>query len=89
MIVTCHGRYHSLHHDDGKANFCLFLPLYDFLGGTLNPTVFKTHENLRKMGRCAFTSFDGVLSFNITRNSNLVFPVIRNIRYLMAMNGMS
>lgn len=43
--------YHSLHHDNGKANFCLFLPLYDFLGGTMNPTAFKTHENLRMKGR--------------------------------------
>lgn len=28
--------YHSLHHTEKNSNFCLFMPLYDLLGGTLN-----------------------------------------------------
>ncbi|XP_062192132.1 very-long-chain aldehyde decarbonylase GL1-1-like [Phragmites australis] len=28
--------YHSIHHTDKDSNFCLFMPLFDLLGGTLN-----------------------------------------------------
>lgn len=28
--------YHSLHHMERNSNFCLFMPLFDVLGGTLN-----------------------------------------------------
>ncbi|MCO5609607.1 hypothetical protein L7F22_063837 [Adiantum nelumboides] len=42
--------YHSLHHKTGDSNYCLFMPLYDYLGGTLNRTAFKSHESLRKKG---------------------------------------
>ena len=27
--------YHSLHHSRVHTNFCLFMPFYDFIGGTL------------------------------------------------------
>lgn len=43
--------YHSLHHMLGNVNYCLFVPFYDYLGGTLNPTAFKMHEELRKKGK--------------------------------------
>ncbi|KAH7444183.1 hypothetical protein KP509_02G068700 [Ceratopteris richardii] len=49
LLIT--PSYHSLHHDSGVCNFCLFMPLYDYLGGTLNTTPFKTHERIRKEGR--------------------------------------
>ncbi|CAN4086509.1 unnamed protein product [Withania somnifera] len=29
-------RYHSLYHQEMKTSFCLFMPLYDMLGNTLN-----------------------------------------------------
>jgi sterol desaturase/sphingolipid hydroxylase (fatty acid hydroxylase superfamily) len=29
-------RYLSLHHREKDSNFCLFMPLFDLLGGTLN-----------------------------------------------------
>ena len=29
-------RYHHLHHSDKDTNFCLFMPLFDALGNTLN-----------------------------------------------------
>ncbi|ONK81933.1 uncharacterized protein A4U43_C01F34410 [Asparagus officinalis] len=28
--------YHTLHHTDKNSNFCLFMPLFDALGGTIN-----------------------------------------------------
>ncbi|XP_039814351.1 very-long-chain aldehyde decarbonylase GL1-1-like [Panicum virgatum] len=28
--------YHTIHHTDKDSNFCLFMPLFDLLGGTLN-----------------------------------------------------
>ncbi|CAL5001849.1 unnamed protein product [Urochloa decumbens] len=28
--------YHTVHHTDKDCNFCLFMPLFDLLGGTLN-----------------------------------------------------
>ena len=30
------SRYHTIHHTDKDSNFCLFMPLFDLLGGTLN-----------------------------------------------------
>jgi len=30
-------RYHSLHHSEQNSNFCLFMPLYDYLHGTVDP----------------------------------------------------
>lgn len=49
LLIT--PSYHSLHHTNGDSNFCLFMPLYDYLGGTLNRTAFKTHEDIRRKGR--------------------------------------
>lgn len=43
--------YHSLHHTLETENFCLFMPLYDYLGGTLNKGAFKLHQELRSKGR--------------------------------------
>lgn len=41
-------RYHSLHHSDQNANFCLFMPLYDYLGGTVHPKTESLYKDLRK-----------------------------------------
>ena len=30
--------YHSLHHSKVHTNFCLFMPLYDYVYGTADPT---------------------------------------------------
>lgn len=29
-------RYHAIHHTKKEANFCLFMPLFDLLGGTID-----------------------------------------------------
>ena len=29
-------RYHTIHHTKEDANFCLFMPLFDLIGGTLD-----------------------------------------------------
>lgn len=43
--------YHSAHHSSMKANFCLFLPLYDHLGGTVDKSVYRIHADLRTKGQ--------------------------------------
>ncbi|KAH7331871.1 hypothetical protein KP509_20G054600 [Ceratopteris richardii] len=48
LLIT--PSYHSLHHSSGDSNYCLFMPFYDYLGGTLNPAAFKTHGRIRKEG---------------------------------------
>jgi len=38
--------YHSLHHTKYKYNFCLFCPLWDYLGGTVHPTSQTLHAHV-------------------------------------------
>ncbi|KAK3123542.1 hypothetical protein QOZ80_8AG0632500 [Eleusine coracana subsp. coracana] len=42
--------YHSIHHMDKDTNFCLFMPLFDALGGTMNN---KSWELQKKIGEGA------------------------------------
>ncbi|OIS97283.1 protein eceriferum 3 [Nicotiana attenuata] len=35
--------YHSLHHTEMGTNYCLFMPLFDALGNTLNPKSWEMH----------------------------------------------
>ncbi|XP_039120343.1 very-long-chain aldehyde decarbonylase GL1-1-like [Dioscorea cayenensis subsp. rotundata] len=39
--------YHSLHHTEKDTNFCLFMPLFDLLGGTLNKNSWDLHKKIR------------------------------------------
>ncbi|XP_062078543.1 very-long-chain aldehyde decarbonylase CER3 isoform X2 [Humulus lupulus] len=38
--------YHSLHHTEKETNFCLFMPLFDALGNTLNPSSWELHNKI-------------------------------------------
>ncbi|KAI9192834.1 hypothetical protein LWI28_028263 [Acer negundo] len=38
--------YHSLHHTEMDTNFCLFMPLFDALGNTLNSKSWQLHEKI-------------------------------------------
>ncbi|KZV29589.1 protein ECERIFERUM 3 [Dorcoceras hygrometricum] len=40
--------YHSLHHAEKSTNYCLFMPLFDALGNTLNKKSWETHKRNRK-----------------------------------------
>lgn len=40
-------RYHSIHHTDMKTNFCLFMPLYDILGKTINIRSWDLQKEIR------------------------------------------
>ncbi|XP_077238230.1 very-long-chain aldehyde decarbonylase CER3-like [Tasmannia lanceolata] len=42
LIYT--STYHSLHHTDLNTNFCLFMPIYDKLGNTLNEKSWQLHK---------------------------------------------
>uniref|UniRef100_A0A453KWB9 aldehyde oxygenase (deformylating) n=1 Tax=Aegilops tauschii subsp. strangulata TaxID=200361 RepID=A0A453KWB9_AEGTS len=39
--------YHTIHHTGKKANFCLFMPLFDRLGGTLDPESWELQRKNR------------------------------------------
>eukprot|EP00253_Pinus_taeda_P001261 PITA_01261 len=43
--------YHHVHHTKLDSNYCLFMPLYDYLGGTLNQEAFILHFNMRCKGQ--------------------------------------
>lgn len=55
MIVIkmwIHGcRYHSLHHSQVHTNFCLFMPMYDYWGGTQDPSSDALYRACRRGGR--------------------------------------
>jgi len=38
--------YHSLHHSKYKYNYCLFCPLWDYLGGTVHSTTESLHQEV-------------------------------------------
>ncbi|CAI5467766.1 unnamed protein product [Closterium sp. Yama58-4] len=40
--------FHSLHHTQVHTNFSLFMPIYDYLGGTWDPNSDALHEASRK-----------------------------------------
>eukprot|EP00475_Leptophrys_vorax_P026173 TRINITY_DN3676_c0_g3_i1.p1 TRINITY_DN3676_c0_g3~~TRINITY_DN3676_c0_g3_i1.p1 ORF type:complete len:502 (-),score=20.72 TRINITY_DN3676_c0_g3_i1:400-1869(-) len=40
--------YHSVHHSHVRSNYCLFMPLYDYIGGTVDPTTDAVHKEARK-----------------------------------------
>ncbi|KAF8392960.1 hypothetical protein HHK36_021200 [Tetracentron sinense] len=43
--------YHSLHHTEMRTNFCLFMPLYDALGKTLNSKSWELHREISASGK--------------------------------------
>ncbi|KAJ7562834.1 hypothetical protein O6H91_03G085900 [Diphasiastrum complanatum] len=49
--------YHSLHHTDCNSNFCLFMPIYDYLGGTVNKRTRSLYLSLRKGNKNAVPDF--------------------------------
>ncbi|CAM6110926.1 unnamed protein product [Calypogeia fissa] len=40
--------YHSLHHSQVHTNFALFMPLYDYLGGTVDKNSNSLYQTVRK-----------------------------------------
>jgi sterol desaturase/sphingolipid hydroxylase (fatty acid hydroxylase superfamily) len=40
-------RYHTIHHTGKASNFCLFMPLFDRLGGTLDAASWELQEKNR------------------------------------------
>ncbi|KAL7193695.1 hypothetical protein ACSBR2_025332 [Camellia fascicularis] len=38
--------YHTLHHTEMGTNYCLFMPLYDALGNTLNSKSWELHKKI-------------------------------------------
>uniref|UniRef100_M4CRF8 Fatty acid hydroxylase domain-containing protein n=1 Tax=Brassica campestris TaxID=3711 RepID=M4CRF8_BRACM len=39
--------YHGLHHENMGTNFCLFMPIFDVLGNTLNPNSWELQKKIR------------------------------------------
>ena len=48
-------RYLSLHHSEKDSNFCLFMPLFDLLGGTLNSKSWELQKEIYKGTRLLIT----------------------------------
>ncbi|XP_024973169.1 protein ECERIFERUM 3-like [Cynara cardunculus var. scolymus] len=45
--------YHFIHHTDMKTNFCLFMPLFDVLGNTMNEASWDLHKENSSSGKKA------------------------------------
>ncbi|CAM6038279.1 unnamed protein product [Sphagnum compactum] len=45
--------YHSLHHSRVHTNFALFMPIYDYLGGTVDASSDELHASVRRTKRKA------------------------------------
>jgi sterol desaturase/sphingolipid hydroxylase (fatty acid hydroxylase superfamily) len=45
---TAACRYHSLHHSRVHTNFALFMPIYDYLGGTVDASSDELHASVRE-----------------------------------------
>ncbi|KAE9462498.1 hypothetical protein C3L33_05591, partial [Rhododendron williamsianum] len=54
--------YHSLHHTEMGTNFCLFMPLFDALGNTMNTKSWELHKNI--------SSNSGIYPCSCTKVSN-------------------
>ncbi|OAY85711.1 Protein ECERIFERUM 3, partial [Ananas comosus] len=44
--LICTPTYHSIHHVEKNSNFCLFMPIFDLLGGTLHPKSWELHREI-------------------------------------------
>jgi aldehyde decarbonylase len=42
--LTQHNRYHSLHHTQFRTNYSLFMPIYDYLYGTMDKSTDTLYE---------------------------------------------
>ncbi|RRT39545.1 hypothetical protein B296_00059046 [Ensete ventricosum] len=40
--------YHSLHHTQFRTNYCLFMPFYDYIYGTVDMSTEKLYKNSLK-----------------------------------------
>ncbi|CAI6012951.1 unnamed protein product [Closterium sp. NIES-65] len=40
--------YHSLHHSEPSSNYCLFMPVYDLMAGTVDPNTDHVHKEARR-----------------------------------------
>ncbi|XP_042001024.1 very-long-chain aldehyde decarbonylase CER3-like isoform X1 [Salvia splendens] len=69
--------YHSLHHAEMGTNYCLFMPLFDALGNTLNRKSWKMHKrnylNSGKNGRVPDFVF---LAHAVDMSSSLHAPFV-------------
>jgi hypothetical protein len=85
--------YHSLHHSRVHTNFCLFMPLYDYVYGTASPESDSLHASAWQGGRVASDKKPDVVSpcctplFHINRNmcpegSRAAFPRFLGCRIL-------
>lgn len=49
--------YHNLHHQEMDTNFCLFMPLYDALGNTLNHKSWALQKEISSGKNCVIPDF--------------------------------
>ncbi|EFJ31967.1 hypothetical protein SELMODRAFT_408343 [Selaginella moellendorffii] len=75
-LVVYTPSYHSLHHSSLNSNFCLFMPVYDYLGGTMHPKTEALYTALRK-GRKEevpqFIFLAHIIDFMSTMHTSFIF----------------
>ncbi len=84
VVTLCWAgcRYHCLHHKELHYNFCLFMPLYDYLGGTVHPNTLPFHASLRKGLHTPYhTLFPSSLCSSVFQMFLLFFFLMASVNY--------
>lgn len=74
MIAIIRFRYHTLHHREQETNLCLFMPIFDSLGGTLNPKSWEEHERICK--GVQISHFNHALRDTLAKGSYATAPLV-------------
>ncbi|KAJ3677144.1 hypothetical protein LUZ60_002868 [Juncus effusus] len=77
--------YHSIHHTQKDSNFCLFMPLFDLLGGTLNSKAWELHKETVASGNNSkapdFVFLAHVVDLGQSLHSPFVFRSFASLPY--------
>ncbi|KAK4784996.1 hypothetical protein SAY86_001685 [Trapa natans] len=69
--------YHSLHHTQMNTNYCLFMPIYDAIGNTLNAKSWELHQKISSQSGCLERVADFVfLAHVVDLSSSMHAPFI-------------
>ncbi|CAI0394134.1 unnamed protein product [Linum tenue] len=84
LIYT--ATYHSLHHTEMETNFCLFMPIFDAIGKTLNSKSWELHKKIRsqagKYGRVPdFVFLAHVVDVSSAMHAPFVFRTFASLPY--------
>nr|XP_027121909.1 protein ECERIFERUM 3-like isoform X1 [Coffea arabica]XP_027125226.1 protein ECERIFERUM 3-like isoform X1 [Coffea arabica] len=76
--------YHNIHHMDMRTNFCLFMPVYDILGKTINTRYWDLHKEIssrKKTSAPGFVFLGHVVDIMAALHTPFVFRSFNSIPF--------